>query len=42
MLTADRVSFAYRAGAPLVVNGASLTIAQGDLVRFISFDHLLN
>ena len=35
MLTADRVSFAYRAGAPLVVNGASLTIAQGDLIGIL-------
>jgi len=35
MLTADRVSFAYRAGAPLVVNDASLTLAQGDLVGIL-------
>jgi iron complex transport system ATP-binding protein len=32
MLTADRVSFAYRTGAPLVVNDVSLTIAPGAMV----------
>ena len=35
MLTADRVSFAYRAGAPLVVDEVSLTIAPGDLVGIL-------
>ncbi len=35
MLTADRVSFAYRAGAPAVVDGVSLTIAPGDLTGIL-------
>jgi iron complex transport system ATP-binding protein len=32
MLTADHVSFAYRGGAPFVVNDVSLTIAPGAMV----------
>jgi cobalamin transport system ATP-binding protein len=32
MLSAERVSFAYRAGAPLVVDQVSLAIAPGDMV----------
>ena len=35
MLTADRVSFAYRAGAPLVVDDVSLAIAPGELVGIL-------
>jgi iron complex transport system ATP-binding protein len=35
MLTADRVSFAYRAGAPLVVDDVSLAIAAGQLVGIL-------
>ena len=35
MLTASRVSFAYRANAPRVVNEVSLTIAPGDLVGIL-------
>jgi iron complex transport system ATP-binding protein len=32
MLRAERVSFAYRAGAPLVVDQVSLAVAPGDMV----------
>jgi iron complex transport system ATP-binding protein len=35
MLRADRVSFAYRASAPLVVDDVSLAIAPGDLVGIL-------
>jgi iron complex transport system ATP-binding protein len=35
VLTADRVSFAYRANAPRVVDGVSLTIAPGELVGIL-------
>jgi iron complex transport system ATP-binding protein len=35
MLTADRVSFAYRAGAPLVIDEVSVTIAAGELVGIL-------
>jgi iron complex transport system ATP-binding protein len=35
MLRADRVSFAYRASAPLVVDDVSLVIAPGDLVGIL-------
>src|SRR5258706_8137893 len=35
MLRAERVSFAYRAGAPLVVNDVSLAIAPGELVGIL-------
>ena len=35
MLRADRVSFAYRAAAPLVVDEVSLAIAPGDLTGIL-------
>ncbi len=35
MLTADRVSFAYRSGAPLVVDGVSIALARGGLVGIL-------
>jgi cobalamin transport system ATP-binding protein len=35
MLRADRVSFAYRAGAPLVVDDVSMTIAPGAMVGIL-------
>jgi iron complex transport system ATP-binding protein len=35
MLNADRVSFAYRANAPRVVDAASLTIAAGDMIGIL-------
>ena len=35
MLNAEHVSFAYRAGAPLVVDEVSLAIAQGDMVGIL-------
>ncbi|MCU1384974.1 MAG: hypothetical protein JWL71_3671 [Acidobacteria bacterium] len=35
MLTADRVSFAYRASAPLVVDDVSLAIAPGEMVGIL-------
>jgi len=35
MLTADRVTFAYRAGAPHVVDDVSLTIAPGSMVGIL-------
>ena len=35
MLTADRLSFAYRAGAPLVVDDVSLAIAPGAMVGIL-------
>src|SRR3954468_4433612 len=35
MLSADGVSFAYRAGAPLVVDEVSLTIAPGELTGIL-------
>src|SRR5947199_1120432 len=35
MLTADHVSFAYRAGAPRVVDDVSLSIAPGDMVGIL-------
>ena len=35
MLNADRVSFAYRAGTPLVVDDVSLTIAPGSMVGIL-------
>ena len=35
MLTAEHVTFAYRAGAPRVVDDVSLTIAQGSLVGIL-------
>jgi cobalamin transport system ATP-binding protein len=35
MLRADRVSFSYRAGAPAVVDAASLTVAAGDMIGIL-------
>ena len=35
MLTADRVTFAYRAGAPRVVDDVSLSIAPGSMVGIL-------
>ena len=35
MLHADRVSFAYRSGAPRVVDGVSLTVAPGELIGIL-------
>ena len=35
MLNAERVSFAYRAGAPLVIDDVSLAIAPGELVGIL-------
>jgi iron complex transport system ATP-binding protein len=35
MLTADRVSFAYRANAPRVIDDVSLAIARGELVGIL-------
>lgn len=35
MLRADRVSFAYRSGAPLVVDGVSIALARGGLVGIL-------
>jgi iron complex transport system ATP-binding protein len=35
MLTADRVSFAYRAGAPRVIDDVSVAVAPGDLIGIL-------